>query len=53
MSAILKFHCGVVGLSKSLSNDEVEGKVCDIFNKLGCSITEDDSDACYWPKDKE
>ena len=43
----------VVGLKKSLSNDERESKICDILNKLGCDIAKVDLDACHWLKDKE
>lgn len=35
----------VVGLPKSLSDYEVEGKVCDIFDKQGCDIAKYDLDA--------
>ena len=43
----------VVDMSKSLSNDEVEGKACDILGKLGCNIAKDHLAACHWLKDKE
>ena len=43
----------VVELAKSLSNNQADGRVCDIFGKLGCNITRYDLDACHWLKDKE
>ena len=56
LGQLLLFYEGdleVVGLPKSLSNHEVEGKVCDDFGKLGCDIAKYDLDACHRRKDKE
>lgn len=38
---------------KSLSNNAVEGKVCDIFGKLSFSTAKDNLDTCHWLKSKE
>ena len=43
----------IVGLPKSLSNDEAETKVCQIFRNLDCNVNKKDLDACHWLKDKE
>ena len=43
----------IAGLSKSLTNDEAEMKVCQIFRSLDCNIDKKDLDACHWLKDKE
>ena len=37
----------VVGLLKSLSINQMEGKVCNIFRKLGYNITKDDLDVYH------
>ena len=39
----------VVRLMKSLSNNEEESKICDIFGKLACNIAKDDK----WENDSE
>ena len=43
----------IVGLPKSLTNNEAETKVCQIFRSLDCSVNKEDLDACQWLKDKE
>ena len=43
----------VVGMSKSLSNDAVEGTFCDILGKLVYNIAKDDLVACRWLKNKK
>ena len=43
----------IVGLPKSLSNDEAGTKVCQIFQSLDCNVNKEDLDACHWLKDKE
>ena len=43
----------IVGLPKSLTNDEAETKVCQIFRSLDGNVNKEDLDACHWLKDKE
>ena len=43
----------IVGLPKSLTNDEAETKVCQIFGSLDCNGNKEDLDACHLLKDKE
>ena len=43
----------IVGLPKSLTNDEAETKVCQIFRSLDCNVNKEDLDACHWLKHKE
>ena len=38
-----------VELPKSLANDEVETKVCQIFRSFDCNVNKEDLDACHWP----
>ena len=41
----------IVALPKSLTNDEAETKVWQIFRSLDCNINKEDLDACHWLKD--
>ena len=41
----------IVALPKSLTNDEAETKVWQIFRSLDCNINKEDWDACHWLKD--
>ena len=43
----------IAELPKSLTNDEAETQVCQIFRSLDCNVNKDDLDACHWLKDKE
>ena len=43
----------ITGLPKSLTNDEAETKVRQIFQSLDCNADKEDLDACHWLKDKE
>ena len=43
----------IAGLPKSLTNDEVETKVCQVFRSQDCNVNEEDLGACQWLKDKE
>ena len=42
----------IVGLPKSLTNDEAETKVCQIFRSWDCNFIKEDLDSCHWLKDK-
>ena len=38
----------IAGLPKSLTNDEAETKVYQIFRNLNCNLDKEDLDACQW-----
>ena len=43
----------IAGSAKSLTNDEAETKVCQIFQSLDFNVDKEDLDACHWLKDKK
>ena len=43
----------IVGLPKSLTNDEAETKLCKIFRSLDCNVNREDLDACHSLMDKK
>ena len=43
----------IVGLPKSLTNDEAETKWCQIFRSFDCNVNKEDFDACHWLRNKK
>ena len=43
----------IAGSPKSLTNDEAETKLSQIFQSLDCNVDKEDLGICHWLKDKE
>ena len=43
----------IVGVPRSVPDNEIETKVCGIFQKIGCEITSDNIEACHRLKNKD
>ena len=43
----------IAGLLQSLTNEEAEAKMSQIFRSLDCNVNKEDLDACHWLKHKE